>query len=62
MAKKNKNTTKKMFLPGPAGPERKHYCFDHDIVMTPFKLFGKKSIMFQCKEGCRLKKGVTTLK
>ncbi len=49
-------------LPSKAGPERKHYCPAHDVVMTPVKTFGKGGIMFQCKEGCRLGKHYTNLK
>ena len=57
-------TTKlpKMTLPSKPGPHRKHYCPSHDTVMTPVKQYGKKSTMFECKEGCRLGKDYTVLK
>ena len=49
-------------LPGKVGPERKHHCPEHDTPMSALKLWGKKSIVFECKEGCRLNKNQTNLK
>jgi hypothetical protein len=64
MAKKSKKVTdgKKMILPGRHTPERKHHCPTHDLIMTPIKIFGKKAIQFQCKEGCQLSKEYAVLK
>lgn len=52
----------KITIPGKPGPVRKHYCPAHDTVMTPIKQYGRKSIMFECKEGCRLGKNHTNLR
>jgi hypothetical protein len=62
MGAKTTGTSGKMVLPGRPGPERKHYCPAHDVVMTPIKTYGKKGTMFECKEGCRLSKHYTILK
>ena len=61
-APKATGTGGKMVLPGRPGPARKHYCPAHDTVMTPVKQYGKKNMMFECKEGCRLEKDYTVLR
>ena len=52
----------KMVIPGKPGPQRKHHCPAHDVVMAPVKVFGKKGTMYSCKEGCRIGKHYTVLK
>ena len=49
-------------LPGSVGPQRKHHCLEHDAAMSALKLWGKKKVVFECKEGCRLSKNQTNLK
>ena len=62
-AKKPASTKKgKMILPGAAGPQRKHYCPEHGGEMVSVKVFGRKSMMYQCKAGCLLLKRDTILK
>lgn len=63
-AKKNeKGSTKKgrMILPGRAGPQRKHYCPEHEEVMSAVKVFGR-GMMWSCPKNCRLPAADTILK
>ena len=51
-----------MAIPGRPGPVRKHHCHEHGEVMAPVKVWGKKRIVFTCKQGCRLKRDQTDLR
>ncbi len=52
----------KMAYPGRAGVARKHYCREHGDPMTPLKVWGRKRVVFTCKQGCQLERGQTDLK
>lgn len=55
-------STGKMTLPGKTGPQRFHYCIEHDMKMTPVLLWDSKVIRYECKDGCRLAKNEAALK
>lgn len=59
MGKRRRNP--RMVLPSAAGPENHRFCFDHNELVKPVKVFGH-GFKFVCKEGCSLDKHQTDLK
>jgi len=51
----------KMTVAGRTGPERFHYCREHDVKLKAEKMWGG-GMVFQCPQGCRLEKSETHLK
>ena len=50
-----------MEIPAAAGPENFRFCYEHDELVKPVKLFGH-GFKFECKQGCYLDKHKTNLK
>jgi hypothetical protein len=50
-----------MTLPGAAGFSKVRVCRDHNLLVKPVKVFGRKGMDYHCSEGCRLDKTATNL-
>ncbi len=59
MGKRRRN--ERMIMPGAAGVDRTHYCWEHNEPLKPVKMYGQ-GFKFQCKQGCDLDKHQTNLK
>lgn len=59
MGKRRRNP--RMEIPGALGPDNFRFCYEHDELVKPVKLFGQ-GFKFECKQGCYLDKHKTNLK
>ena len=60
MGKRMRNP--KTVLASAAGFSKIRYCRDHNKPVKAVKLFGRKTMMFHCADGCKLDKSNTVLK
>ena len=50
-----------MELPSAVGPENFRFCYEHNELVKPVKVFGH-GFKFECNQGCYLDKHKTELK